>query len=356
MESENFSHRDPSVRAERFGKNAPDQSAVYVKPGLTTMSVGYMLQDQSLVSSIVPSVPVATSEGNYASYPKGHFFRDEMAVRADGAESSGGNGFSIDWSNTYKALVYAYHADAGPQARKNANGRGVDLDRAYTQLVTNKAKIKREKFFFDNFFKTSVWSTQVQGLTSGGGGVAGTTLSWMDANAKPLAAMKNAIRTAQEKTGYRMNAATFSAALWDVFSEHPNVINRINAGQTPGGPAEVSREMVARWLGLREVRVAEAVIAASPEGHANENVLTHMDTAEDAVLLTYTPDNPSLMTPSAFYFFDWQPDELVGGFGTAMSSWWIQERKSVRYEIEMGTDPKLVAADCGIWMYDFLAT
>ena len=90
-------------------------------------------------------------------------------------------------------------------------------------------------------------------------------------------------------------------------------------------------------------------------GHASENTLSFMDTAEDAVLLTYTPDSPSVLTPSAFYFFDWIADGLVGKFGNAISSWYNQDRKSTRYEIEMATDPKLVSADCGIWIYDMLS-
>lgn len=349
----NFGHRDPAARAERFGKNAPDQGSVYVVPALTEMSVGYMLKPEQMIANrLIPSVTSDKQEGKYAEYPRGYFFRDEMKPRADGAESAG-SGFEINWSGSFKADVYAYHVDAGPQMR--ANAKPIDIDQTCTMLATNKALIKREKFFYDNFFKTGVWTTQLQGKTSGGGGVAGTDLSWADSSALPLIQMKKKIRAAQELTGFRVNKATFSGALWDVFSEHPNVVSRINGGQTPGGPAEVTREMVARWLGLKDVLVAEAVVAANNEGSASEDTLSFMDTAEDAVLLTYTPDSPSLLTPSAFYFFDWVADGLVGQFGNAVSRWWIQERKSTRYEIEMATDAKVIAADCGIWFYDMLA-
>lgn len=348
-----FSHRDPSARAERFGKNAPDQGSVFVVPELTQISTAFMLQPESLVANrLIPSITVDQQEGKYAEYPRGYFFRDEMAPRSDGAESAG-SGFEVSFSGSYKSDVYAYHVDAGPQMR--ANAKTVDIDQNCTMLATNKALIKREAFFFSNFFKTGVWTTQSQGLTSGGGGVAGTTLSWADANALPLMQIKRQIRAAQELTGFRMNKATFSGALWDVFSEHPNVVNRINGGQTPGGPAEVTKEMVARWLGLKEVLVAEAVVAANKEGGASANVLSFMDTEEDAVLLTYTPETPTKLSPSAFYFFDWVADGLVGQFGNAVSRWWNQDRKSTRYEIEMATDAKVISADCGIWMYDRLA-
>lgn len=348
-----FSHRDPSARAERFGKNAPDQSSVYVVPELTQISVGYMLNPESHIANrLIPSITVDTQEGKYPEYPRGYFFRDEMQPRADGAESKG-SGFEISFSGSYKADVLAYHVDAGPQMR--ANAKTVDIDQVCTMLATNKALLKRERFFFENFFKTGVWTTDLQGKTSGGGGTADVDLSWADASAKPLLQLKKKIRAHQEITGIRMNKATFSGALWDVFSEHPNVVGRINNGQTPGGPAEVTREMVARWLGLKEVLVAEAIVAANNEGNASENTLSFMDTAEDALLLTYTPDAPSKMTPSAFYFFDWVADGLVGQFGNAVSRWYNQDRKSTRYEIEMATEAKKVSADCGIFLYDFLA-
>jgi hypothetical protein len=348
-----FSHRDPAARQERFGKNAPDQGSVFVVPELTTISVGYMQNpDDYIANRLIPSIIVDQQEGKYAEYPRGYFYRDEMKPRADGAESAG-SGFEINFSSSYKADVYAYHVDAGPQMR--ANAKSIDVDDTCTMLATQKALIKREKFFYDNFFQTGVWTTQLQGLTSGGGGVAGTNLSWADTSALPLLQIKKKIRAAKELTGFRMNKATFSGSLWDVFSEHPNVVSRINGGQTPGGPAEVTKEMVARWLGLKEVLVAEAVVAANNEGATAEDTLSFMDTAEDAVLLTYTPDAPSKLKPSAFYFFDWVADGLVGQFGNAVSRWWIQEKKSTRYEIEMGTEAKKVAADCGIWMYDLLA-
>jgi hypothetical protein len=352
--STNFGHRDPGARAQRFGKNAPDQGSVFVVPELNTISVGYMLaQDEFIADKLIPSVTVDVQEGKYAEYPRGYFFRDEMKPRADGAESAG-SGFEINFNSSYKANVYAYHVDAGPQMR--ANAKSIDIDNTCTMLATRKAKIKREKFFYDNFFKTGVWATQVQGKTSGGGGVAGTDLSWADANAKPLSQMKKAIRDALELTGFRVTKATFSGRAWDVFSEHRNVVNRINAGQTPGGPAEISTEQLARWLKLDAVYVSEALVAGNNEGSASEDTLSFMDTAEDAVLLTFTPKTPSKLTPSAFYFFDWQADNLVSAYGTAVSRWWNQDRKSMRFEIEMATDPKKVAADCGIWMYDFLAT
>jgi hypothetical protein len=205
-------------------------------------------------------------------------------------------------------------------------------------------------FFYQNFFKTGVWTTQVQGKTSGGGGVAGTDLGWLDTAAKPVRQIKKAIRDAEKLHGYRMNKATFSGGLWDDFCEHPNVLARINNGQTPGGPADVTTQMVASWLELDEVLVASGVIATSDEGQPD--TMDFMDATQDKLLLTYTPSTPTIMEPSAFYFFDWVADGLVGSYGNAVSRWWDQDTKSLKYEIEMATDAKVVTADAGVLLYN----
>lgn len=339
-----FRHLDPDAR---MAKGSPDPSDVYVQRELTDMSVGFMLKPETLVANqVCPSVTVTQQGGKYIHYPRGHFFRDEMEKRADGAESAG-SGFAVDNTPTYFSNVWAWHTDIGPQLR--ANAKLVDIDRAATMLCTNKAMLRREKLWMETFFKTATWTTNVAGLTSGGGGVAATTLGWLDANAKPIAQIKAVIRNVQKLHGFKPNHAVFDVMAWDAFCEHPNVLARINAGQTPGGPAEATKEMVAKWLGLDAVYVSEGVITTSAEG-ATDALAFMATSGSGQVLLAYAPPAPGLFVPSAYYFFDWVADGLVGSFGNAVSRWYNQDRKSTRYEIEMATDAKLVSADMGGFM------
>jgi hypothetical protein len=339
-----FRHLDPDARV---AKGSPDPSDVYVQRELTDMSVGFMLKPETLVANqVCPSINVKQQGGKYISYPRGFFFRDEMAKRADGSESVGG-GFAVDQTPTYFADVWAWHTDIGPQVR--ANAQIVDIDRAATMLCTNKAMLRREKLWMSTFFTTGVWTTNVAGKTTGGGGVAGTDLGWLDASALPIKQIKAVIRSIQKLHGFKPNHAVFDTKAWDAFCEHPNVLNRINAGQTPGGPAELSKQMVAGWLGLDAVYVTEGVITTSKEGQTD--ALDFIATAGSGqVLLAYAPPAPGLFVPSAYYFFDWVADGLVGSFGNAVSRWYNQDRKSTRYEIEMATDCKLVSPDMGGFM------
>jgi len=340
-----FTHRDPSAQEFRKG-GQPSQSDVFVVPLLTTMSVGFMQQPGSLIANIVaPSVQVDLQSAKYTQYPRGFFFRDDMQLRADGGESAGG-GFAVDNSASYFADVWAWHTDIGPQVR--ANAKAVDVDRAATMLCTNKALIRREKLFLGNFFKPGVWTSDLVGATSGGGGtVAANTLGWLDATAQPIKALKSRIFAMEARTGYVPNVAVFSRDLWDIFTEHPNVIIRINAGQTPGGPAEITTTMVAGWLGIERVVIARGVETTSNEGQTD--TMNFMATAGQ-VLLLYVPATPGILVPSALYAFDWVADGLVGAYGNAVSRWYNQDRKATRYEIEMATDMHLISADLGSMM------
>jgi len=132
------------------------------------------------------------------------------------------------------------------------------------------------------------------------------------------------------------------------------VVARINAGQTPGGPAEANERMVASWLGLEEVIVSGAVETTSNEGQTD--TFGRIATS-GCLLLAYVPKAPALYEPSAMYSFDWvPPGSLVGGFGNAVASWWEQNLKAQMYEIEMATDQHLVSANCGIFMSNFLTS
>jgi len=340
-----FTHRDPMAAQIRKG-GQPGPSDVYVQPLLTQMSVAFMQQPSSLIANVVsPPIPVELQSAKYTQYPRGFFFRDDMQLRTDGAESAGG-GFAVDNTASYFADVWAWHTDIGPQVR--ANAKAVDVDRAATLLCTNKALIRKEKIFLGNFFKSGVWTSDLVGATSGGGGtVAANTLGWLDATAQPIKAIKSRIFAMEARTGYVPNVCIFSRDLWDIFTEHPNVVSRINAGQTPGGPAEISLNMVAGWLGIEKVVIARGVETTSNEGQTD--TMNFMATGGQ-VLLLYVAPNPGLLVPSALYSFNWIADGLVGSLGNAVSRWYNQDRKATRYEIEIATDMKLISADLGSLM------
>lgn len=329
-----------------------DPGDVYIVPELTTMQVGFMMDDvetPDIAGAMCPAIQVGTQDGGYMSWPRGHFFRDEMKKRTDGAPSAGGH-MNLDNSPRYHTDVFAWHTDLGPQVR--ANAKTVDLDRGATMLCANKARLRRQKLWFETAYKTGVWWKDVAGVAANP--VIGTSvLSWKDPLANPIKDIKQLKRLQQAKTGFKPNKLVLSGDVWDVVSEHPNVLSRVWNGQTPGGPAQIDVQRFAELCGLKEVLIAEQVEAQNEEGTATENDLAFIAGAGTA-LLGYVPQAAGIMIPASTYFFDWVADGLVGSMGNVVSRWYIQETKAVRYETEMGTGCKVIASDCSMFLSGLL--
>lgn len=339
----------PSPEDVRKAQGQPINPAdVYISPEITDISVGYMMAANTIAMQMCPSVPVVKQTGKYPVFSKSFWFRDEMEERGDAQTAAEGTmGLTF---NSYSCPVYAWRLPLGAQAQANATP--LELDQAGGRLCANKALIKREVLWFNKFFNTSAaWSTKLALKTSGGGGVAGVDLSFKDSTALPIKQIKAQLDIQAGLTGglYRCNQAVFSRDTWTAFCEHPNVLNRVNNGQIPGAPAEITQNMVAGWLGLEKVLIADTIQTTSAKGVAEASATYSRIATSGQILFAYVPKAASKFTPSAMYSFDWvPPDSLVGGYGNAVASYYLQERKATMYEVEMSTDLELVSPDCGV--------
>lgn len=329
------------ITKSRISKAQPDAGSVYVVPELGTMSVGFMQNPADFVApQVFPAIQVKQQAGKYPLYPRGYFFRDEMKKRADGAPSQG-SGFAVEYDEFY-CDVWAWHTKQGPQVR--ANARHVDLDRAAVELMSHKALISLEKEWVTNFFANNIWTTE---LVSHATPTGSQILTWDDDAALPIKDMKTARRTMKQLTGYRPNTAVFSADAWDRFTEHPNVLNRINQGQT-SGIAEITKEQVGALIGVK-ILVAEGIETTTEEGQTEDFDFI----VPTGLWMGYVAPNPGLFVPSAGYRFDWTG--YLGGAGPqgqVVSRWYEQKEKAHYYEIEQARDQHLVSADMGIWFKD----
>jgi hypothetical protein len=346
----------PAPEDVRKAQGQPiDPGDVYIAPEITDISVGYMMDQNTVANFMCPSVKVAKQKGSYPVFSKSFFFRDEMEERGDAQAAAEGT-MGLQFQN-YSCPVYAWRLPLGAQARANATP--LELDTAGAELCGNKALLKREVLWFNKFFTSSAaWTTKLQLKNSGGGGAAGVDLSFKDSNALPIKQIKAQLDVQAGLTGglYRCNRAVWSRDVWTAFCEHPNVLSRINAGQTPGGPAEATVKMVAGWLGLDDMIIADAIQTTSAKGVAESSATYSRIATSGQILFAYVPKAPSKFRPSAMYQFDWVPDgSLVGGYGTAVASYYLQERKAQIYEVEMSTDPEIVSPDCGVLLYNCLA-
>lgn len=326
----------------RKGAVQPSRSDVHVDRPLTNISVAFMQDPSAFVADrVFPNVPVQSQSDVYFTIDRGMFNRSQMKRRAPGAESAG-----IQWTNStdsYFAYVYALHNDIADQVRANADSP-LDLDRAATELLSLQALLKREVDWAAAYFTTSKWTGDQTGVASATPG-ANQFGQWDRADSTPVETVRAQATAIHQRTGFRPNKMVIGREAYDKLIDHPDVVGRLNNGQTPGGPAKVTRANLAALFEVDEVLVMDAIQNTGLEGEAN----SHAFIGGKAALLLYVAPRAGLMVPSAGYTFSWAGLFGAGAFGNRISRFRMEHLKSDRVEIEQAYDQKLVAADLGVF-------
>lgn len=325
----------------------PTPTDVHVNRPLTNISVAY-IQSQSrfIADRIFPSVPVAKQSDRYFIYTKGDWFRTEAQLRAPASESAG-SGWRLDNTPTYFADVLAVHKDLDDQTLANADAP-LNMQRDATMWLTQQLLLKRDIDFAATYFTTGVWGRDKQGVAAAPAGQQ--FLQWNQAGSTPIEDINAEVVYLSEQTGtdptqYQL---TITPYVLDVLRNHADILDRIKYTQR----GIVTTDLLAALFGVKRVNVAWATNNTAAEGAAE----TMAFIAPKVALLTYSPDSPSLMQPSAGYIFTWTG--LLGSgaqTGTRISNMRMPLRKANRLEAEMSYDMKLVSADCGIYFYDAVA-
>lgn len=320
----------------------PTPGDVHVNRPLTNISLAHFQAESNFVCNRAGHIiPVGKQTDSIFRFKKGAFHRDEMKVRAPGAESAGG-GFEMDSLLTYNCPVYAFHHDIPDQVRANTDAP-LNQDRTATILVTNKSLIKAERIFALNFLDSGAgWDVKRAGVASGAYVLDTNVIKWSDyTNSNPIDDVAYyQTKVALNSGGFRPKHAVCSRSVWDLLKNHPDILGRISGGSTIGSPALVTRQLVAALFELDELLVMDAVYDTSIEGAAWSPAWM----GGDAFLLYYKPPVAAVEMPSAFYGFAW-----TGMAGMSMSGrikkFRVEQVASDRVEIESAFDWKLTGAD-----------
>jgi hypothetical protein len=327
----------------------PTPGDVHVNTPLSNISIAFMQKATNFVSDrVFPNIPVGKQSDRYYTYDRGDFNRDEMTERAPGAESEG-SGYRLDNTPTYYAPVYAFHKDIPDQVRSNADSV-LAPDREATNFVTQKAMIKREKLFVSKFFAGGLWTYDKDGVASGEDNAA-TFRQWNDTASNPIEDVRRGKRTVLESTGFEPNKMVVGRAVYDALLDHPDIVDRLKYGQTPGAPAKASAAALASLFEVDEICVMNAIENTAKEGQTN----SHSFIGGKKALLVYAAPEPGLMTPTAGYTFSWTGHLGAGAMGGRIKSFRMENIASDRVEIEMAFDQKLVSADLGYFFDTIVA-
>lgn len=335
----------------------PSRSDVHVNRPLTNISIAFVQSSDNFVAArVFPNVPVLKRSDVFFEYDRGEFNRDEMKERAPGTESAGGT-YDIG-NDTYFARTRAYHRDVPDELRDNADDP-INLDREATIFVTTKGLIKREVTWVAQFFISGnpgvIWTFVVDGNATA---TAPATFDptdaannqkvfWDDAGSTPVEDVRQGKRFVLESTGFMPNTLTIGRPVFDTLLDHPDIVGRLDRGQTTG-PAIVQREALSALFELDDVLVMDAVQNTAKEGLTS----AHAFIGGKHALLSYKPSAPGIMTPSAGYTFSWTGRIGSGNDGMRIKRFRMDKLESDRIEIDMSYDQKKISADLGYMFQD----
>lgn len=324
----------------------PTQNDVHTNVPLTMLSLAFMQDATNFVAGkVFPVVPVAKQSNKYPVYDAADFNRDTMELRADATETEGG-GYRLS-SDTYNCAVRGLHKDIGEQVRANADSV-FSMDRDATAYLSQQALISREINWVASFFAASVWTTDVTGVASGP--TSSQVLQWSDAASTPIEDIRGYKRTIQKLTGRKPNKVVLGPETWDALQDHPDIIDRIKGGATPGSPARVVLQTVAALLELDEILVMDSIKNSANEGATAVGEFI----GGKGALLVYAAPRPSLLEPSGGYTFAW--DGYLGGSSPQrIKRFYLDKESADRVEIETAYDQKLTSADCGAFFASVVA-
>ena len=313
----------------------PTLADQHIDSYLTDLSVGYDQPTSYFVADqVFPVVGSPKKSDKIATFTRADLRRDEMQLRAPGAESAGG-GYSVS-RDSYACEVWASHIDVDDQTVAGSDNPYAPMEDA-TRVLVEREKIKREVRFAAEWFASSLWT----GGTSNDPTAASLSAAWDDPASTPIEDLAEQGHNILLEFGREPNTLVLNNLGWLSLKNHPDVVDRIK--YTSSEP--VSEQLVARLLGLDRVLVSKATRNTAAEGLTE----TGASILGNSALLVYAAPNPGRFVPSGGYTFVWTgyPGSRDG---RRMRSFYLDKEASWRIEIESAFDLKMVDANAGVFI------
>lgn len=326
----------------------PTQSDLHVNQPLTNISIAYMQSEAGFIADrVFPVIGVSKQTDLYWKYDRDSWNRTEVRLRAPSTETPGVR--YMVRTDSYYCPVFGLHHDIDDQVRANADSV-FSLDETGTNLLSQQHLQHRERMFFSTYLTSGVWSMTKTGVAATPN--ASQFLQWNDANSTPIENMRAwKLEFQLASGGFRPNVFVMPRSVFDTLLDHPDVIDRIKYGQTPGSAAMANVQTLAKLLELEEIHISDAIQNTADESAPGETrVETLSFIAAKNCLLAYKPSRPGLMMPSAAYNFAWTGYLGATGLGTRVARFRADLIKSDRIEMESAFSMKVIGADLGMYI------
>ena len=337
------------VRTTR--KSQVNARNTHIDAALTNFSLAFMQGSDKFVAwRVFPNMQVRHQSDRYWQYPRQFFFTEGFRKKAPG--SRGGRVvYEIDNTPTFYCDVWSEETAVEHQTVANAD-TGIDPENDATELLTMHGMIKLEKDWCATFFKDGVWTTDYEGVAGAPG--AGEVRQWDDyANSDPLNDIEE-LKVAQcEMTGQEPNKLVIGRKVWKALKNHPDIVDRIKYGQTPGSPAKVTKEAVAALMELDEILVTSAIHNTAQQ----KKTPSYSYIGGNHALLAYAPGQVRWKGQVAGIKFSWNQEAPgTNEQGGAIRSWYEEGTETQFQELKMAYDLKVVAPDLACFIKDVVGS
>lgn len=315
-------------------------SDLHIDQYLTNLSVAFAQDEGKFVADkVFPVVPVTKQSDKYNIYPKGHFWRDEVAPRPLGGRPNQA-GYDVE-SGTYLCEEEGLEHKIDDRVRANAD-QPLNPDRAGMRLLTEQTMIHRDSDWASSYFAKGVWGTDLKGKSSSPG--ENEFLQLDQSGTEPVEFLDELRDDLGGATGMDPNTLVLGRDVFRVVKNHPEIKDRIKYTQR----GIVTAEILAELFGVDKVVIPGSVKNSSAEGVADaiDFIVGRKD-----MLLVYSAPNPAIDQPSGGYIFAWTG--LIPGATNAYGGVIERGREELAHsdvlQIRTAYDMQVVAPELGIF-------
>ena len=322
----------------------PISSQYHVDMLLTNLSVAFLNEMTAYVASkVFPTLPVNKQSDRYVTFPISSFLR-ARAQKRNLAEESAGSGYDIVNTNTYYADEWAIHHDIPDQERTQSDDP-LEPDVESMEFVSHSLMLTLESQWVTNFFATSIWDTEVTGVSGAPG--AGEFQQWNEPGSTPIQDVRRRATTVQSLTGRKPNVLVINPSVLQALEDHGDIVERVKYVSKES----VTPEILAKMFRVDDVLIAESVVDSAAEGLA-----ANIDfTVPNHALLAYRPPRPGRRTPSAGYNFTWKLPHTNGALTVAIEKMRMDLKHADRVEGTMAFALELVSSALGVFFLNAVA-
>lgn len=301
---------------------------IRISKPLTDISVAYTNQ-MFIADQVLPRVIENRSEPFYYKWDKDNL-RLENDVRAPGNKA-----FEVDFGISKSSNFYLVERslktkipDEDMQAAKDADAK-FDLKVSKTKLLNNKLLTRYEYQASAELFSATTFSGYTAALSGND--------QWDQyGTSDPVKKIIDARNNVRKATGVYPNTVVLGAEVFDVLSNHPDILDRIKGGATKASPADVTAESLAQIFKVNKVLVGGAIYNSVSEGVTD----SMSDVWGKYALICYVSPTPEKESPSLGYTFYNTNAEMV-------REWYDQEARSTYVEVTKKFVHKVVAPAAG---------